>query len=187
MLELTFALSILATVLGTMGFSLAFKDYIASFMAGLIFKRVKHIRPDTRVKILGVPVIKGDIVEIGWLRTTLKEVGEGDRLPSVQTGRTMKIPNFMLFNNPVLIYGETIVDEVLAYVKEDSSQHFDGKHIDGMRKAIEEEGHKVVDIGLYQRDNAIVVHGIFEAHTGDMPDARSKILKRYLESNGDLR
>jgi|GEM_PF-2992128 hypothetical protein len=41
-LELTFTISILV-ILGTVGFSLAFKDHIANFMVGLVFKKVKTI------------------------------------------------------------------------------------------------------------------------------------------------
>ncbi len=95
-------------------------------MAGLIFKRVKQIKSGTRVKILASPIVKGDILEIGWFRTTLNEVGNGERLPSVKTGRISKIPNFLLFINAVLIYGESIIDEVVAYIKGDSTQ-FDKK------------------------------------------------------------
>lgn len=182
--ELTLTASVFATIFGTLGFSLAFKDYIASFMAGMIFKKVKHIRPGTRVKILTSPTVKGDVLEIGWFRTTLKEVGDGERLPSVQTGRTLKIPNFLLFSNPTLFYGESIIDEVIAYVQNNSG-HFDGRLLENMRRAIEAEGHKVIEIGLYQKENSLVVHGIFESYTRELVDVRSKILARYLKMNSE--
>lgn len=178
--ETTITISLIATLLGTMGFSLAFKDYIASLMAGLIIRRGKRIRIGGRVKILTSPVVKGDVLDIGLLRTTLMEVGDGERLPSVQTGRLMKIPNFMLFNNPTLIYGESLIDEVVAYVRNDSTRS-NGKLIENMAHAIESEGHKVIGIGLYQKENSLVVHGIFESTTKDLADIRSKILARYLE------
>ena len=178
--ETTITISLIATLLGTMGFSLAFKDYIASLMAGLIIRRGKRIRIGGRVKILTSPVVKGDVLDIGLLRTTLMEVGDGERLPSVQTGRLMKIPNFMLFNNPTLIYGESLIDEVVAYVRNDSTRS-NGKLIENMAHAIESEGHKVIGIGLYQKENSLVVHGIFESTTKELADIRSKILARYLE------
>ncbi len=181
-LELTITISLLATILGTLGFSLAFKDYIASLMAGMIFKKVKQISIGTRVKIMTSPVVKGDVLKIGPFRTTLKEVGDGERLPSVQTGRILKIPNFLLFNNPVLIYGNAVIDEVIAYVKNDPA-NFNRELIENMSKAIEAEGHKVVEIGLFQKENSFIVHGIFEAKTSEIIDIRSRILARYIEMN----
>lgn len=178
-------LSVFATLLGAMGFSLAFKDYMASFMAGIIFKRVRQIKPGTRVKVLTSPVIKGDIEKIGWLRTTLKEVGDGERLPSVQTGRIMKIPNFLLFNNPTLIYGDQIIDEVVAYVT-NKGGHYNEKLLESMRHAIVSEGHKVIDIGLYQKETCLVVHGIYESDMLDLADSRSRILSRYLDMIDDI-
>jgi len=179
-IETTITISLIATLLGTMGFSLAFKDYIASLMAGLIIRRGKLIKNGGRVKILTSPIVKGDVRNIGWLRTTLMELGDGERLPSVQTGRLMKIPNFMLFNNPTLIYGESLIDEVVAYVKSDLTRS-NGKLIENMAHAIEAEGHKIIGIGLYQKENSLVVHGIFESTTKELADVRSKILARYLE------
>jgi len=179
-IETTITISLIATLLGTMGFSLAFKDYIASLMAGLIIRRGKLIKIGGRVKILTSPIVKGDVRNIGLLRTTLMEVGDAERLPSVQTGRLMKIPNFMLFNNPTLIYGESLIDEVVAYVKSDLTRS-NGKLIENMAHAIEAEGHKIIGIGLYQKENSLVVHGIFESTTKELADVRSKILARYLE------
>jgi len=179
-LGLTITISLMATLLGTLGFSLAFKDYIASLMAGLIIRRVKHIRPKRRIKILTTPIIKGDIIDIGPLRTTIEEVGDGERLPSVRTGRTVKVANFFLFSNPVLIYGDTIVDEVVAHFKDVPPKFED--LINNMRRAIEGEGHKVIEVGIYQRPDDLAVHGIFETNPSEVTDARSKILKHYLEA-----
>ena len=184
-LQFTLTISVLATLLGTMGFSLAFKDYTASLMAGIIFKRARRIKPGTRVKVLTSPIIKGDIETIGWLRTTLKEVGDGERLPSVQTGRIMKIPNFLLFNNPTLIYGDQIIDEVVAYVT-NKGGHYNEKLLENMRHAIVSEGHKVIDIGLYQKETCLVVHGIYESNMHDLADSRSRILSRYLDMIDDI-
>lgn len=179
-IETTLTISIIATLLGAMGFSLAFKDYIASFMAGLIIRRAKQINVGGRVKVLASPVVKGDVIEIGWFRTTLMEVGDGERLPSVQTGRIMKIPNFMLFNNPTLIYGDSLIDEVIAYIRNESTRP-NSEIIENMAHAIESEGHKVIGIGLYQKENSLVVHGIFESTTRELIDVRSNILARYLD------
>jgi small-conductance mechanosensitive channel len=172
-------------VLSAFGLSLVLKDYIASVLAGAIIRYVKRISLGRRVKILISPVIKGDIVSIGLFRTTLMEVGDGERLPSVQTGRILKVPNFMLINNPVLIYGETIIDEVVAYVSEPFPAL--DNLIQNMKEAITSQGHRVIEVGLCQKDENLVVHGIFESRTSEVADIRSSILKQFLQSQGKER
>ncbi len=169
---------LLITLGSALGVSFVLKDYVASAIAGIIFRRVKNIRPNTRIKVMTNPVIKGDVIDIGWFRTTLKEVGDGERLPSVHTGRILKIPNFFLFNNPIVIYDETITDEVVAYIE---AKAFDPKFIDLMREAIEEEGHRVVEVGVFQKENYFIVHGIFENDISEMTDVRSKILLNFFK------
>ena len=173
--------SLLITVASALalGFALVLKDYIASFIAGIVFRLVGHIRRGRRVKILTVPTIKGDILDVGPIRTSLMEVGDGERLPSVQTGRTVKVPNFMLLNNPVLIYGDTIIDEVIAYTNCPNSNL--GSVIGHMKEAIASQGHKVIEVGLYQKEDRLVVHGIFESNPKDVTDVRSNILREFLE------
>ncbi len=178
--SLFISLSSMATLLGTLGFSLAFKDYIASFIAGLIFRRVKHIKKGTRIKILSSPIIKGDIIDIGLLRTTLEEVGDGERLSSINTGRILKVPNFFLFNNPVVLYGEKVIDEVIVYIKNDLS-NFDHSLIDNMEKAIKAEGHRVVEVNMTQQNDRIAIHGVFESYTKNIADIRMRILERYMD------
>ncbi|MEM1576574.1 MAG: mechanosensitive ion channel family protein [Archaeoglobaceae archaeon] len=173
-----YSFQLLVTLVSALGVSFVLKDYVASAIAGLIFRKVKHIRPNTRIKVMVNPVIKGDVVDIGWFRTTLKEVGDGERLPSVHTGRILKLPNFFLFNNPLVIYGETITDEVVAYIE---AKRFNPSCIELMRKAIEEEGHKVVEVGVFQKENYFIVHGIFESDISEMTDVRSKILLNFFK------
>ncbi|MCP8312485.1 MAG: hypothetical protein L6M37_06005 [Candidatus Methylarchaceae archaeon HK02M1] len=52
-----------------------------------------------------------------------------------------------------------------------------------MARAIEEEGNKVIAVSLYQKENNLIAHGIFESNTQKVFDARSNILARYLEMN----
>jgi len=162
-----------------LGVSVVFKDYVASLIAGMVLRYVKHIKNGGRIKIITNPVIKGDVLDVGLLRTTLMEVGDGERLPSVRTGRQVKVPNFMLMNSPVVVYGDTITDEVVAYLKPPLP------NLDMVIKAIKDViaigGHKVIEVGLYQKEDHLVVHGIFEATTKEMTDERSKILKDFLE------
>jgi len=173
--------SLLITVASALalGFALVLKDYIASFTAGIVFRSVGHIKRGRRVKILTVPTIKGDILNVGPIRTSLMEVGDGERLPSVQTGRVVKVPNFMLLNNPVLIYGDTIIDEVIAYTNCPNPDL--GIVIGHMKEAIASQGHKVIEVGVYQKEDRLVVHGIFESNPRDLTDARSSILREFLE------
>lgn len=171
-----YSFQLLVTLVSALGFSFVLKDYVASIIAGMIFRKVKHIKPGIRVKILTNPVIKGDVVSVGLLRTTLKEVGDGERLPSVYTGRNLKIPNFFLFNNPIVIYGDTITDEVVAYIE---NEKFKTHYVDLMREAIEEERHRVIEVGVYQKEKYFIVHGIFESNICEMVDVRSRILLRF--------
>ena len=178
--------STIAVVIGVifsgMGSAFVLKDYIASILAGIIIRRQrsgKHIKVGGRVKILTTPVIKGDILKVGPLRTTLMEVGDGERLPSVRTGRIVKVPNFMMINNPLLIYGDVITDEVVAYM---SPPYKDpDKVVANMREVIEKQGHKVIEIGLYQKEDHLIVHGIFEVGTKEVADERTKILSAFLQ------
>ncbi|MBS7658353.1 MAG: mechanosensitive ion channel [Candidatus Bathyarchaeia archaeon] len=169
----------LVTMLSALGFSMVAKDYLASFLGGLFIRRIKNIKPGIRIKMLVDPSIKGDVVKVGWLRTTLMEVGDGERLPSIRTGRIVLIPNFMLMNTPVLVYGEEVMDEVIAYVE--GSYPDPEKIIQCMKEAIEEEGVKVKEVNLYQKEDKLVVYGIYEASPNYMTDLRSEILKRFLK------
>jgi small-conductance mechanosensitive channel len=162
-----------------MGISLVFKDYIADLLATMVIKRTKDIKIGNRIKInSGGVVTKGDIMEIGILRTTVMEVGDGERLPSVRTGRLIKVPNYMLINNPVMIYGDNIIDEVVSYVPRPypDTQLL----VDSMKQAIINNGHGLIEVGLYQKDDRLVIHGVFEVKTSEMGDERSKIFKEFL-------
>lgn len=170
----------LGIIFSSMGASFVFKDYIANLISTLVIKRSKDIKVGKRVKINvpGVPTTKGDIMDIGILRTTVMEVGDGERLPSVRTGRLIKVPNYMLISNPVMIYGDTIIDEVISYIPRPypDSQLL----VDSMREAIVNNGHGLIEVGLYQKEDRLVIHGVFEVKTSEMTDERSKILKDFL-------
>ena len=63
-----------------MGISFVFKDYLADLLATMVIKRTKDIKIGNRIKInSGGVVTKGDIMEIGILRTTVMEVGDGEQ------------------------------------------------------------------------------------------------------------
>jgi small-conductance mechanosensitive channel len=170
---------LLSIVFSSMGMSFVFKDYIADMIANVVIKKTKDIKPGNRIKITAVGLTtKGDVMDVGLLRTTIMEVGDGERLPSVRTGRLIKVPNYMLINNPVMIYGDTIIDEVISYIPRPypNSQLL----TDSMRQAITNNGHGLIEVGLYQKENNLVIHGVFEVKTSEMADVRSKILKDFL-------
>lgn len=184
MVDYTLLIPSVSILVSTLGVSLVFKDYVGSIIAGFVLRYVKQIKIGRRIKIIVNPVIKGDVIDIGLLRTTLMEVGDGERLPSVQTGRLVKIPNAFLIANPVMVYGETIIDEVVAYMKP-PLPNLD-MVIKAMKDSITVQGHRVIEVGLFQKEDHLVVHGVFEATTKEMADERSKILKSFLEASQEV-
>src|SRR5919201_3057409 len=175
----------LLSVFSSLGLSFVFKDYIADLVATIVIRKTKDIKVGNRIKVTnGVVVTKGDIMDIGMLRTTVMEVGDGERLPSVRTGRLIKVPNYMLISNPVMIYGDSIIDEVVSYVPRPypNSQLLE----ESMRQAIISNGHGLIEVGLYQKDDRLVIHGVFEVKTSEMGDERSKILKEFLVRSGQI-
>lgn len=170
---------LLSIVFSSMGIGIVFKDYIANMISTVVIKKTKDIKPGNRIKITAVGLTtKGDIMHIGLMRTTIMEVGDGERLPSVRTGRLIKVPNYMLINNPVMIYGDTIIDEVISYIPRPypDSQLL----LNSMKEAITGNGHGLIEVGLYQKEDKLVIHGVFEVKTSEMADERSKILRDFL-------
>jgi hypothetical protein len=50
-----------------------------------------------------------------------------------------------------------------------------------MRAAIAKDGQEVVDVGLYQREERLIIHGIFKVQTHEAGDVRGRILVSFLE------
>lgn len=172
-------LPLLGVLFSSMGMSFVFKDYIADLLANRVIKKTKDIKEGSRIKITAAGITtKGDVMHIGLLRTTLMEVGDGERLPSVRTGRLIKVPNFMLINNPVMVYGDTIIDEVVSYIPRPYPDSL--LLVESMKDAITSNGHGLIDVGLYQKEDRLVIHGVFEVKTSEMADERSKILRDFL-------
>ncbi|MSP78788.1 MAG: mechanosensitive ion channel [Dehalococcoidia bacterium] len=171
----------LALLLSTIGLTFLFQTVVQNCIAALILRSSGNIRPNTRLKILTAPqVIKGDVVKIGPIRTTLIEVGDGEHLPSMRTGRHIKVPNTMLVSSAVIVYSDTIVDEVIAEVKLADGMKIDDV-IQAMRQSVIDRGHEPMEVGIYQRGDNLVVHGFFQVGTTSSADERGKILKDFLE------
>lgn len=171
-------ISLSIAVCSTFGLSVVLKDLVLSMISGIIIRSVKHVKPGRRIKIMGAHSIKGDVVSVGPIRTTLAEVGDGEHLPSIRTGRLIKVTNTTIIDSAVLIYGDDIIDEVLAYV---SVNNVDvDVEIRNMKESITSLGHELVEVGLFQKDDRLIVHGVFKVRTSEIADERTKILSEFL-------
>lgn len=107
-----------AVALGVAGAGIAFalQEVIASVAGWLAISFAGFYRPGDRVELGG---IKGDVIDISVLRTTLMEVGEwvkGD----LYSGRIVRIANSFVFKAPVFNYSGDFAflwDEVSIPVK----------------------------------------------------------------------
>ena len=174
-------ISLLLVLSSTFGVSVVMKDLALSMIAGFIIRWVKHVKPGRRIKIMGGHSIKGDVVSVGPIRTTLAEVGDGEHLPSIRTGRLIKVTNSMILDNALLIYGDDIIDEVLAYVVAGTADV--DEEIKNMKDSITSLGHEMIEVGLFQKDDRLIVHGVFKVRTSEIADERTKILSEFLRKN----
>ncbi|MDZ4714813.1 MAG: mechanosensitive ion channel [Cytophagales bacterium] len=82
------------------GIAFALQEVIASFAGWLALLFGNFYKPGDRVQLGG---IKGDVIDIGILRTTLMEIGQwvdGD----LYNGRIVRIANSFVFKEPVFNY-----------------------------------------------------------------------------------
>jgi len=82
------------------GIAFALQEVIASFAGWLALLFGNFYKPGDRVQLGG---IKGDVIDIGILRTTLMEIGnwvDGD----LYNGRIVRIANSFVFKEPVFNY-----------------------------------------------------------------------------------
>ncbi|MSQ32552.1 MAG: mechanosensitive ion channel [Dehalococcoidia bacterium] len=171
-------ISLLLVVSSTLGVSVVLKDFVLSIIAGFIIRWVKHVKPGRRIKIMSGHNIKGDVVSVGPLRTTLAEVGDGEHLPSIRTGRLIKVTNSMIIDSAVLLYGEDIIDEVIAWVNVNTADV--DAEVRNMKESIVSVGHELVEVGLFQKEDRLIVHGVFKVRTSEIADERTKILLEFL-------
>ncbi len=105
------------------GIAFALQEVIASFAGWFAISFAKFYKPGDRVQLGG---IKGDIIDIGILRTTLMEIGQwvnGD----LYNGRVVRIANSFVFKEPVFNYsGEFpfLWDEIKIPIKYGSDYRF---------------------------------------------------------------
>lgn len=111
-------LSGLTVAMGVAGAGIAFalQEVIASFAGWFAITFAGFYNPGDRVQLGG---IKGDVIDISFLRTTIMEIGEwvkGD----LYTGRVVRIANSFVFKEPVFNYSGDfpfLWDEIIVPVK----------------------------------------------------------------------
>lgn len=98
------------------GIAFALQEVIASFAGWFAISLANFYKPGDRIQLGG---IKGDVIDIGILRTTLMEVGEwvkGD----LYSGRVVRIANSFVFKEPVFNYSGDfpfLWDEITVPIK----------------------------------------------------------------------
>lgn len=108
----------LAVVLGAAaaGIAFALQSLIVSLAGWVGITFGDYLKIGDRVEIAG---IKGDVIDIGFIRTRLMEIGQwvnGD----LYTGRVVQIANSFVFNNPVYNYSghfNFLWDEIIVSLK----------------------------------------------------------------------
>lgn len=111
-------LSGLTVAMGVAGAGIAFalQEVIASFAGWFAITFAGFYNPGDRVQLGG---IKGDVIDVSFLRTTIMEIGEwvkGD----LYTGRVVRIANSFVFKEPVFNYSGDfpfLWDEITIPVK----------------------------------------------------------------------
>lgn len=98
------------------GIAFALQEVIASLAGSVAIAFGGFYKPGDRVQLGG---IKGDVIDIGMLRTTLMEVGEW--VPAdLYSGRIVRIANSFVFKEPVFNYSAEfpfLWDEITIGVK----------------------------------------------------------------------
>lgn len=107
-----------AVALGVAGAGLAFalKEVIASVAGWVAIALGNFYKTGDRVQVGG---IKGDVIDIGMLRTTLMEIGQWVNA-DLHNGRIVKIANSVVFKEPVFNYSGDfpfLWDEITVPVK----------------------------------------------------------------------
>lgn len=141
----------LAVGLGVAGAGIAFalQEVIASVAGWLAISFADFYRPGDRVQLGG---IKGDVIDVSVLRTTLMEVGEwvkGD----LYSGRIVRIANSFVFKEPVFNYSGDfpfLWDEIIVPIKYGSDYHQARTILEGVAAEV---------VGAYTQEAAAALEG----------------------------
>lgn len=86
-----------------LGLALALQKYTTSVFAYFVISTTKTYGVGDRIRIGS---FKGDVRRIGFIHTTLEEVGEDEKLGGELTGRMLHLPNLLILDQPVLNYSK---------------------------------------------------------------------------------
>ncbi|MEM6292279.1 MAG: mechanosensitive ion channel family protein [Myxococcota bacterium] len=132
---------------------IATKELILCLSGTFLRVSARTFKLGDRIEINGV---RGDVIDIGPLTTTLLEVGP-ERTIHKLTGRTVVLPNSLFLSTPVL--NETFTDQYVLHTTTvklrnderwqhvesmllDAAQSVCGEHLDAARENMERVGHK---------------------------------------------
>jgi len=104
------------------GIAFALQEVIASIAGWAAISAGNFYRPGDRVQLGGM---RGDVMDIGFIRTTLMEIGEWIDA-DLPTGRIVLIANSYVFKEPVLNYSSSfpfLWDEIKIPVRHGSNFH----------------------------------------------------------------
>lgn len=102
------------------GIAFALQEVIASIAGWAAISAGNFYRPGDRVQLGGM---RGDVIDIGFIRTTLMEIGEWIDA-DLHTGRIVLIANSYVFKEPVLNYSSSfpfLWDEIKIPVRHGSN------------------------------------------------------------------
>jgi small-conductance mechanosensitive channel len=118
------------------GIAFALQEVIASFAGWLTISSGGFYKVGDRVQLGG---IKGDVIDIGFVRTTLMEIGgwvNGD----LYNGRIVRVANSFVFKEPVFNYSGDfpfVWDEIVVPIKY-------GSDYDAARQILEKTAQEIV-------------------------------------------
>jgi len=90
------------------GLALALQKYIASFFGYFVIMFTRIYEKGDRIRVGNV---KGDVRTLGFLHTSLEEVGEDEKLGGEVTGRIVHLPNLVILDQPVLNYSKDYLSQ----------------------------------------------------------------------------
>jgi small-conductance mechanosensitive channel len=154
----------LTVAIGVAGAGIAFalQEVIGSVAGWIAISFGGFYRPGDRVQVGG---IKGDVIDIGILRTTLMELGEWVN-SDLYSGRIVRVANSFVFKQPVFNYSGDfpfLWDELRLPVQYGSDHHL-------VRRILEGIGAEIAP----------------EAFTATVRSAWRRMLKKYLLENAGV-
>jgi small-conductance mechanosensitive channel len=167
----------LAIFLGAAGAGIAFalQEVIASFAGWIAISAGRFYQTGDRVQLGG---IKGDVIDISVLRTTLMEVGEWVEA-DLHTGRIVRIANSFVFKEPVFNYSSSfpfLWDEIKIPIRHGCDFRLARELL---QQVVEEVTGTVADAARISWDDVVRSYLIEEIELG--PKTTMQITDNWLE------